>query len=113
MKTSMNILASLVFASSTLLAAAPKTYQVTGPVLEVTDSMIAVQKGKERWEIARDANTKVAGDLKVGAKVTIEYSMTAATVEVKADKADTKSAASAKASPAASAATSPEAKKRK
>ena len=35
--------------------AATKTYQVTGPVLEVTDTMIAVQKGKDRWEIARDA----------------------------------------------------------
>jgi hypothetical protein len=68
-------------------AAAPKTYQVTGPVLELTSDMIVVQKGKDRWEIARDASTKVTGDLKVGAKVTIEYRMTAATVDVKADKA--------------------------
>ena len=68
-------------------AAAPKTYQVTGPVLEVTDDMIVVQKGKDRWEIARDASTKVTGELKVGAKVTIEYRMSAATVEVKAEKA--------------------------
>ena len=67
-------------------AAGPKTYQVTGPVLEVTDSMIAVQKGKDRWEIARDSNTKVTGDLKVGAKVTITYTMTATEVEVKAGK---------------------------
>jgi len=69
-------------------AAAPKTYQVTGPVLELTADMIVVQaKGSERWEIARDASTKVTGDLKVGAKVTIEYRMTAATVTVKAEKA--------------------------
>jgi hypothetical protein len=68
-------------------AAATKTYQVTGPVLEVNDTMIAVQKGKDRWEIARDASTKVTGDLKVGAKVTIEYRMTATAVDVKADKA--------------------------
>jgi hypothetical protein len=67
-------------------AAGPKTYQVTGPVLEVTDSMIAVQKGKDRWEVARDSNTKVTGDLKVGAKVTITYTMTATEVEVKAGK---------------------------
>ena len=58
-------------------------YQVTGPVLEVTDTKIVVQKGKDKWEIARDASTKVTGDLKVGAKVTIEYKMTATTVEVK------------------------------
>jgi hypothetical protein len=45
--------------------------------------MITVQKGQERWEIARTADTKVTGDLKVGAKVTIEYRMTAASVEVK------------------------------
>jgi hypothetical protein len=64
--------------------AATKTYQVTGPVLEVNDTMIAVQKGKDRWEIARDASTKVTGDLKVGAKVTIEYRMTATAVDAKA-----------------------------
>jgi len=68
-------------------AAAPKTYQVTGPVLELTADTIVVQKGKDRWEIGRDAATKVTGDLKVGAKVTIEYRMTAATVEVKPEKA--------------------------
>jgi len=64
-------------------AAEVKTYQVTGPVLEVTDTMIAVQKGKDRWEIARDSSTKITGDLKVGSKVTIEYRMRATTVEVK------------------------------
>jgi hypothetical protein len=72
--------------SNLALAAGPNTYQVTGPVLEATDSMIAVQKGKDRWEIARDSNTKVTGDLKVGAKVTITYTMTATGVEVKAGK---------------------------
>ncbi len=63
------------------------TYQVTGPVLELTDSKIVVQKDKEKWEIARTAETKVTGDLKVGSKVTIQYTMTAATVEVKPEKA--------------------------
>ena len=64
--------------------AAVKTYQVTGPVLEVTADRIVVQKGNDKWEIARDAGTKVTGDLKVGSKVTIEYRMSAATVEAKA-----------------------------
>jgi hypothetical protein len=76
------LLASLLAASNAV--AAVKTYQVTGPVLEVNDTMIAVQKGKDRWEIARDANTKITGDLKVGSKVTIEYRMSATAVEVKA-----------------------------
>jgi len=82
---------SLAF-SSMALAAGTKTYQVTGPVLEMSDSMIAVQKGKDRWEIARDSSTKVTGDLKVGAKVTITYTMSATDVEVKAEKAAKSSA---------------------
>jgi hypothetical protein len=69
-----------------VFAASIKTYQVTGPVLEVSDTMIAVQKGADRWEIARDKDTKVTGDLKVGAKVTIEYRMTATKVEAKEEK---------------------------
>jgi predicted acyltransferase (DUF342 family) len=55
-------------------------------VLEVTATKIVVQKGKEKGEIARTPETKVTGDLKVGANVTIEYSMTAKTIEAKADK---------------------------
>jgi hypothetical protein len=74
------LLSVSLFASSSY-AAGVKTYQVTGPVLEVRDDAIVVQKGKEKWEIARAADTKVKGDLKVGSKVTIEYRMTATTVE--------------------------------
>jgi hypothetical protein len=73
---------SLLFAI-VAVAAAVKTYQVTGPVLEVRSDAIVVQKGKDRWELARDANTKVNGNLKVGAKVTIEYRMIATNVVVK------------------------------
>lgn len=85
------LFATLFATQSPAFAAGPKTYQVTGPVLEVRDDVIVVQKGKEKWEIARAADTKVKGDLKVGAKVTIEYKMTATTVEIKDDgKADAK-----------------------
>jgi hypothetical protein len=88
MKAALSLLAAASLAlSSTAFAAGDKTYQVTGPVLEVTDSMIAVQKGKDRWEIKRDSSTKVTGDLKVGEKVTITYTMNATDVEVKAGKA--------------------------
>jgi len=72
-------------------AAQPKTYQVTGIVLSLSEDLIVVEKGKakdtERWEIARNADTKITGELKVGEKVTIEYRMTATTVEVKTEKA--------------------------
>jgi len=62
-------------------------YQVTGPVVEVTDTKLVVMKGgKERHEFNRTADTKVTGDVKVGAKVTVMYTMTATSVEVKADK---------------------------
>jgi hypothetical protein len=60
-----------------------KTYQVTGPVLEVKDDVIVVQKGSEKWEIAKSKDTKVKGDIKVGAKVTVMYTMSAASIEVK------------------------------
>jgi hypothetical protein len=79
------LLLSTVFllAASLAFAAGPKTYQVTGPVLDVKDDVIVVEKGKDKWEIGRSKDTKVTGDLKVGSKVTIEYRMEAATVEVK------------------------------
>lgn len=76
-----------VFSSTSAFAGSANTYQVTDPVLEVKDDMVAVQKGKDQWELARDASTKVNGDLKVGAKVTIQYRMIATQVDVKPEKA--------------------------
>jgi len=64
-------------------AAAVKTYQVTGPVVELTDKMIVVQKDDERFEVARDENTKVSPNVKVGDKVTLHYRMNATAVEAK------------------------------
>jgi hypothetical protein len=96
--TAFSLLAAAGLAlSSAAFAAGTKDYQVTGPILEVTDTMIAVQKGKDRWEIARDANTKASGEMKVGDKVTIHYTMTATSIEVKPTKGAKKEA-----SPAAS-----------
>ena len=63
-------------------AAPVNTYQVTGPVLELTPDTITVQKGTEKWQIARDASTKIAPDIKVGTKVTVFYRMTAASIEL-------------------------------
>ena len=86
--TAFSLLAAAALALSSAALAAGKDYQVTGPILEVNDSMIAVQKGKDRWEIARDANTKASGEMKVGDKVTVHYTMTATDIEVKAGKAE-------------------------
>ncbi|HTN51089.1 MAG TPA: hypothetical protein VML50_01700 [Anaeromyxobacter sp.] len=75
---------ALALASLALPAlAADKTYQVTGPVLDVSDTSITVQKGSEKWQIARTPDTKASGEVKKGDKVTVEYKMTATSIEVK------------------------------
>ena len=89
----LGLLALSAGSTAPVFAAAGKTYQVTGPVLEVREDAIVVQKGKEKWEIERTPETKITGELKVGAKVTIEYRMIATSVQVKGatdDKADKK-----------------------
>ena len=88
MKKRLALMLGLLLATSMAFAAGPKTYQVTGPVLEIKGDVIVVEKGgAEKWEIAKDAVTKVNGDLKVGSKVTVEYTMTAKKIEVKEAKA--------------------------
>ena len=72
------VVAALALAS----AGQALAYQVTGEVKAVSPTSITVgatggkNKG-EKFEITRGADTKVTGDLKVGAKVTVEYTMTA------------------------------------
>ena len=73
----------LVMAMATAAVwAGAKTYQVTGPVLEIRGDIIVIQKGADKWEINK-GDAKITGDLKVGSKVTIEYTMTATKIEVK------------------------------
>ena len=79
------VLAAL-FAVAPLALAAGKTYQVTGPILAVDDKTIVVEKGKDKWEIARTPATVIKGELKKGSKVTIEYTMSATKVDVKEEK---------------------------
>jgi hypothetical protein len=85
MKRFLSLLAVSLFLASTAIAAGPKDYQVTGPVLDVTDDVITVEKDKEKWEIGRTKDTKITGDLKKGSRVTVKYKMTATSVESKAD----------------------------
>ena len=84
--TRLLVLLASLFVLAGAWAADTNTYQVTGPILSVTPTAITVQKGKEKWEIARDQATPVKGDLKVGAKVVIKYRMTATNIEVKEEK---------------------------
>lgn len=80
------VLAFVLGVGAAFAAAPAKTYQVTGPVLALTNDLITVQKGTDKWEIARDASTKVTGTPKVGANVTIMYRMSATSIDVKPAK---------------------------
>ncbi|MGZ3806128.1 MAG: hypothetical protein ACXVB4_18080 [Pseudobdellovibrionaceae bacterium] len=76
-------IASLTLFISTSVLAAEKTYQVTGPILEVKGDSIVIDKNGEKWEVSKDAASTIHGDLKKGNKVTIKYKMIATDVEVK------------------------------
>ena len=80
----LSMVAVMVFVTFSF-AAGPSTYQVTGPVLEFDGDHITVLKGKdEKHEIAFDKDVKVTGgEIKKGAKVTVQYKMIAVAVEVK------------------------------
>ncbi len=86
----MLLAAAAVAVLSVSALAAQKTYQVTGPVLDVKDGIVTVEKGKAKWELAVDAAQ--AATVNTGDKVTIEYTMTVKSITVKADKAAAKKA---------------------
>jgi hypothetical protein len=70
--------------------AADKSYQATGPVLEVSPDSITIQKGKEKWTVARTPETKTSAEPKKGDNVTVYYKMVATEIEAKPAKADKK-----------------------
>jgi hypothetical protein len=74
------VLAGALFGASVLSAAGAKTYQVTGPVMDVQGDVVTVQKGKDLWQINMPAGSAA---VKKGDKVTITYTMTATNIEVK------------------------------
>ena len=83
-KTTFSLLAIASLALSGVAFAGGKTYQATGQVVKVSASMVVIQSGTQKWEIARDTNTKVKGDLKKGNTVTVTYTMNATAMDVKA-----------------------------
>lgn len=100
----------LFSAFATPALAAPKDYQFTGPITAMTDTTFTVVKGKETWDFAKDADTKLPEGAKVGDKVTVHYVMHATVVEASAAAAPTKEKAPKKdKAPAAAAAASPKA----
>jgi hypothetical protein len=76
-------LVTLAVAGAVFAAGSVKTYQMTGPVVTLTDTVVTIQKGEDKWAFARKEATKVTGNLKVGATVTIDYRMVATSIVVK------------------------------
>src|SRR6266446_2231948 len=85
-KTAFSLIAAanLVLGTTTAIAAGAKSYQVTGTILEVKPTMIAVQNDGDRLEMDLDPQTKVTGELKVGATVTITFVMSATKADASA-----------------------------
>ena len=83
MKYRILVFAFFVSAFGASAAESAKSYQVTGPIIALTDNVITVQKDDEKWEIARSAATKVDGKLAVGSRVTVHYKMSADSIEMK------------------------------
>jgi hypothetical protein len=79
----LRVLAPAAFLLFATAAVAVDDFQVTGNVTEKTADSITVMKGKERFQIAIDKDTKMTGDAKVGGKVTIKYKMFASSIESK------------------------------
>jgi len=78
---SLAVAISLIIGHSAV-AKAPKTYQVTGTVVEVTTTKIVIQNGTDRWELDVGPETKGSGgSFKAGDKVTITYTMTASKID--------------------------------
>jgi hypothetical protein len=88
MKRVLIVIGVILIIAAFAFARPPKSdYQWTGSVLEADGDHLIVQKGDEKWEFAYDKDTKVTGDLKVGAKVTVKYVMKATSVEAKGEPA--------------------------
>jgi hypothetical protein len=97
MKRFLTLAIASLFMATVAVAAEPKDYQVTGPVLDVNEDVVIVQKGNEKWEIGRDKGTKIkGGDLKKGSRVTVHYKIKASSIDVK-DGGDAKTGTKAKA----------------
>jgi hypothetical protein len=85
-KNLFRVLAPAAFLLFSTAALAVDDFQVTGNVTEKTADSITVMKGKERFQIAIDKDTKGAADAKVGDKVMIKYKMHGSSIEVKGAK---------------------------
>jgi type 1 fimbria pilin len=89
------LLAAMMLAMSTsVFAAAGKTYEMTGTIVAATGTTLTVEKGGEKYEFAIDpAMIKGSAELKVGSTVTVTYVMSATKIETSRASAATTSPA--------------------
>lgn len=81
------LLISVIFLMTAVAYAAQDGIRkATGELVKITAESIVIKKGKGEMVITRNASTNVAGNLKVGEKVTVEYKMIATSVAVKDTK---------------------------
>ncbi len=108
----MRTLSAVLALAASSLFAGGKTYQVTGPIMDIQGDVVTVQKGKEMWQLTIPAGTKGAEGLKKGDKVTFTYTMSVTSIEMKGGKKDEKKAEAPKADEKKDAAPKKDAKKK-
>ncbi|MGN6719683.1 MAG: hypothetical protein ACTHLX_20110, partial [Candidatus Binatia bacterium] len=59
------------------------SYRVAGPLVKLNDDVITVAKGNEQWEMRRNGETKVNGQLAIGSRVVVEYKLSATSIDVR------------------------------
>ena len=80
--------------STSVFAAAGKTYEMTGTIVAATGTTLAIEKGGEKYEFAIDpASIKGSAELKVGSTVTVTYVMSTTKIEAGGASAATTSPA--------------------
>lgn len=81
----LNPLLALVFAAAfatPALAGPGKTYPVVGTAVEVDSQYVVVESEGKKVQVDRVGATQITGDLKVGDKVSAEYTMVAKEIKV-------------------------------
>jgi hypothetical protein len=86
MKKAIFLVCVFIFVAVIASAAGSKTYMISGTITDMKGDVFTIQKDNTKYEMSRDAEAKVNGDLKVGSKVTVVYKMTATTIVVNENK---------------------------
>ena len=74
MKSALGLAAAISLAlAAVALAADAKTFRADGTIQRMSGTMVLVRTSAQDIEITRDAKTKITGELRRGAAVTVMY----------------------------------------